>query len=66
MLGLRDGGKHAVLTLARSLAGVHQHNAAGAVGVFYAAAQAGLPEQRRLLVARVSGEGTFTPLLVWP
>ena len=47
-----DGGQQAVFGFNRFFAGVHQQEAAGAVGVFgHAGFEAGLTEERRLLVA---------------
>ena len=52
-----DGGEQVVLRGDRLRAGVHEHEAAGAVGVLHhAGAGAGLPEQRGLLVARDAGD----------
>ena len=53
-----DGGQQPVLGDDRRIAGVDQREAAGAVGRFrHARRQAGLPEGRRLLVARHAGNG---------
>ena len=51
-----DGGDQTVLALVDLVAGVHQQETAGAVGVFHVAGlKAALPEQRSLLVARNTG-----------
>ena len=48
----RDGGQKSVVRIDRLVADVHQHEAAGAVGVLrHARLEAGLSEQSRLLVA---------------
>ena len=58
-IGLRRGrGHQPVLRLVAGTAGVHQHEAAGAVGVLgQARLEAGLAEQRRLLVTRDAAHG---------
>ena len=59
----RDGGEQAVLALVHPLAGVHQQEAAGAVGVLgLARLKAGLAEEGGLLVARDARDGHFHPL----
>ena len=51
-----DGGDQTVLALVDLVAGVHQQEAAGAVGVFHVAGlKTALPEQCSLLVARNTG-----------
>src|SRR5690606_16956908 len=53
-----QGGQQATIRLDCLGAGVQQHEAAGAVGVLgLAGAVAGLPVERRLLVAQVTGDG---------
>ena len=52
-----QSGQQAVLRLDGLGAGVHQHEAAGAIGVLgFARAEAGLAEEGRLLVAQVAGD----------
>ena len=52
-----DGGHQAVVALHRLTAGVHQHKAAGAVGVLHLPGhKAALAEQGALLVARRAGD----------
>ena len=53
-----DGGDQAVLAEHGLFAGIHQHKAAGAVGIFgFSGLEAGLAEQRRLLVSRRPRDG---------
>ncbi len=53
-----DGGQQVVLARHGGFARVHQHEAAGAVGVLgHAGLEAGLAEGGRLLVARVARDG---------
>ena len=62
-----EGGQQAVLGLNGLGAGVEQHEAAGAVGVLgFAGAEAGLAEERRLLVAQVAGDGDAVQRAHWP
>ena len=54
----RHGGQQAVAAFYRRVARVHQHEAAGAIGVFHhARRKAALSEQRRVLIARHSRHG---------
>ena len=54
----RAGGDQAVVRGLEFLSGVHQHEAAGAIGVFdHAGLEAGLPEQGALLVAGDAPDG---------
>ena len=56
-----DGGHQAVVALHRLPAGVHQHKAAGAVGVLHLPGQeAALAEQGTLLVPRRAGDGDLS------
>ena len=53
-----NGGHQAVMAFHRLPAGVHQHEAAGAVGIFHLPGhKAALAEQGALLVARRAGDG---------
>ncbi len=55
-----DGGEEAVFGHDRLVAGVHQHERAGAVGVLrVAGVETGLAEQRGLLVTERAGDGDF-------
>ena len=57
----RDGGEQSVLGEHRLFSRVHQHKTAGAVGVLcLSLIEAGLSEQRRLLIARGSRDRDLT------
>ena len=58
-----NGGQQAVVAAVEPLAGVHQQETAGAVGVFgLAGREAGLAEQSGLLVAGDAGDGDLRTL----
>ena len=55
-----DGGDQVVLGLDGVFAGVHQHEAAGAIGILaHAGREAALSEQRGVLIAGQCGDGDF-------